>query len=87
MKLRYVTVAFLGGIIMPAMAQELPAPDRRILALPFVVEQRNNANDALALCQADAQSAATDLRRQLAAANAKLAELNSQLETLKEPKP
>jgi hypothetical protein len=66
----FIIVAFVAGY---AHAQDTTAPDRTKAALPALVEQRNNAMDAAALCAGDLAI----LKQQLAAAQAEIERLKA----------
>lgn len=73
-----LVIVLLGMVAaFPAMAQD--APQRQRAALPFVIEQRNNALDGVALCQGDLGST----KDQLAAVQKQLADAQSEIERLK----
>lgn len=91
--MKFIVAAIATMTALPAFAQD--AGQRQRAALPFVIEQRNNALDGVALCQGDlagAQAQIGALQKQFADAGVAAADLqkkldaaNAQLEQLKRP--
>jgi len=82
MKLSLLCVVwvFTTTFLVVAIADE--SADRARAALPALVEQRNNAMDAAALCQGDVSI----LRAQLADAQKQLADAKAEIEKAKPAK-
>jgi 5-bromo-4-chloroindolyl phosphate hydrolysis protein len=70
-----VTLLFAASLLWAVFSYAQDANDRTRAALPALVEQRNNALDAAALCQGD-----------IAILKAQLAEAKAEIEKLKAPK-
>lgn len=91
--MKFILVALATIVALPAFAQD--AGQRQRAALPFVIEQRNNALDGVAVCQGDlsgAQAQIGALQKQVADAGAATADLqkkldqaNAEIERLKRP--
>lgn len=77
-----LSLGLLACLGASAVAQD--AAERQRAALPFVIEQRNNAFDSAALCQGDlaaVQNQLAALRKELAAAHAEITQLKTKPES------
>lgn len=59
--MRLMAIILFSALPFYALAQTLDATQRQRAALPFVIDQRNNALDGAALCQGDLGAAQNQL--------------------------